>query len=686
MSETRRDRTRLEAAALGLRLAEALHRRLGDDIDADLAAALQFPSTFAAMVGFSHDRLRTVRSRGGHPLDHVASFTTHGTILAELALLACLPDVHEGFAALCRLLNRDRRPEATVGLALDWMESEAAAGNVFDLRDRIEALLLHDPVAALSLVRCPGDGPWHGRSLAPGPGLWAALNDRPPQADGMEMLAGYRAVPGLEAWLDQADTAQAMRALKQAVPALIGLTGETATGRATRLRAMLGHVGIAAVRVRLDATDSAEARGRVVRDAYTVGLLHGAIPWLDLEGEADAPSPILPNGLSVGLPILVTAQEERALPAFDLPILSLRLHRLPAPARRRMWGTLLPQLADRAGMLAARYPVDPEEARGIVADLALRQEIGGGMLGEDDIAACLRARTATHTRPGVRRVIPHAAWRDLLLPPGATAQLTDAVMRVQQQLTVLDDWGFDQGRGDRAGLRLLFHGPPGTGKTLAAEAMARALGLDLLIADIAGLVSKWIGETEKNLAAVFELAERAQAVLLFDEADALFGRRTEASDAHDRYANMETAFLLQRLERFAGVAILATNLRGNLDAAFTRRFDDIIAFTDPDAAMRGRLWRLHLPATAPVGSDVDLTELADWYVLSGAQIRNACLGAAYLAAAEPRTAAPKIEQRHMLSAVAREFEKAGRAWPGKPPVRVQARPIAGGALTAAASL
>jgi SpoVK/Ycf46/Vps4 family AAA+-type ATPase len=193
--------------------------------------------------------------------------------------------------------------------------------------------------------------------------------------------------------------------------------------------------------------------------------------------------------------------------------------------------------------------------------------------------------------------------------------------------------------------------------------MAKTLGMDLLVVDIASLVSKWIGETEKNLAAVFDLAERSRALLLFDEADALFAKRTNSQDAHDRYANLETAYLLQRLERFEGVAVLTTNLRGNLDSAFSRRFEFIVQFPEPDASARQQLWRMHLPTTAPFAADVNLAELAEWYVLSGAQIKNAALAAAFFAAA----AGSAIHQHHFLLAIEREFDKAGRAHPGFPP-------------------
>jgi SpoVK/Ycf46/Vps4 family AAA+-type ATPase len=227
---------------------------------------------------------------------------------------------------------------------------------------------------------------------------------------------------------------------------------------------------------------------------------------------------------------------------------------------------------------------------------------------------------------------------------------------------VLDDWGFLQGRPGARGVRMLCSGPPGTGKTLSAEVMAHELGVDLLMVDISRVVSKWIGETEKNLAEVFDTAERAECVLFFDEADALFGRRTDVSDAHDRYANLETAYLLARLERFEGLAILSTNLRQNVDPAFIRRLEFVVDFDEPGRAEREALWRCHLPPEAPLAPDVDLLELVGLYPIVGALIRNAAVAAGFLAAAE----GGPITRSHLVRAVRREYEKSGRAFPGVP--------------------
>jgi SpoVK/Ycf46/Vps4 family AAA+-type ATPase len=212
-----------------------------------------------------------------------------------------------------------------------------------------------------------------------------------------------------------------------------------------------------------------------------------------------------------------------------------------------------------------------------------------------------------------------------------------------------------------SGARLLLSGPPGTGKSLAAAAVATALETDLLVVDVSRIVSKWLGETEKNLSAVFDAAERTQAVLLLDEADALFATRTEVGDAHDRYANLETAYLLQRLDRFEGLVILTSNLRGNIDVAFVRRMDFVVEFPLPDSELRRELWRLHLPADQ-LDPDVNVDALARLYAVPGAWVRNCAVAAAYTAAA----GGGPVHQSHLVAAMRREFAKAGLSFPGEP--------------------
>jgi SpoVK/Ycf46/Vps4 family AAA+-type ATPase len=221
---------------------------------------------------------------------------------------------------------------------------------------------------------------------------------------------------------------------------------------------------------------------------------------------------------------------------------------------------------------------------------------------------------------------------------------------------VLSEWGYDATVSRAQGLKVLFAGESGTGKTMAAQVLGAELGLDLFRVDLAGTVSKYIGETEKNLERIFSAADGSNAILFFDEADALFGKRSEVSDAHDRYANIEVAYLLQRMEAYPGAVILATNFRRNLDDAFIRRLDFVIDFPFPEAPDRRRIWQRMLPASAPVAGDLDLDFLATRFKLSGGAIRNCSLAAAFSAADEGSS----IEMRHLVRAVAQEYAKQGR--------------------------
>ncbi|MEU6726444.1 ATP-binding protein [Nonomuraea wenchangensis] len=308
--------------------------------------------------------------------------------------------------------------------------------------------------------------------------------------------------------------------------------------------------------------------------------------------------------------------------------------------------------------LAGRFRLPPRrirEAVRLAVDRRLMAAAPGPLTLADITMAC---RSGADRRIGelAVKVTPRAAWRDLVLPDDRTRLLADLRDQVRHHHRVHTVWGFGAGRGP--GLNALFTGPPGTGKTMAAEVLAGDLGLDLFKVDLSGVVSKYIGETEKNLARVFAETESAGAILFFDEADALFGKRTEVSDAHDRYANIETSYLLQKLEEHEGLVILATNLRQNLDEAFTRRIRFVVEFPFPEDEARERIWRSLIPLRTPVAATVDLAALAREYPVSGGNIRNIVLNAAFLAAGDGEV----IDQRHLLRATRREYEKIGRLW------------------------
>ena len=256
-----------------------------------------------------------------------------------------------------------------------------------------------------------------------------------------------------------------------------------------------------------------------------------------------------------------------------------------------------------------------------------------------------------------QRVDARTGLADIVLPPSQQSQLLEIAAQLRNRHTVYQDWGFGE-RGERGlGIAALFSGESGTGKTMAAEAIANHVGLDLYRIDLAHTVSKYIGETEKNLARIFDAAEASGAVLLFDEADALFGKRSEVKDSHDRYANIEVAYLLQRIEAYSGLAILTTNLKSSLDRAFQRRIRFIVNFPFPDEAARRVLWQRQWPERAPLG-DVDAEALAR-LPLAGGHIRSVALNAAFLAA----EAGEAIAMKHIELATQREAAKLERSLP-----------------------
>ncbi len=245
---------------------------------------------------------------------------------------------------------------------------------------------------------------------------------------------------------------------------------------------------------------------------------------------------------------------------------------------------------------------------------------------------------------------------DVVLAGRARARLSDLEGRLEHRDRVAGEWGFARHHDNASGLVALFHGPPGTGKTMTAAAVAASAGLPAYVVDLSALVSKYIGETEKALAAVFERAERERCVLVFDEADAVFGARTEVADSHDRYANQEVSYLLARIESHPGVVILTTNLLGNIDGAFRRRIHVMVEFPTPGPSERALLWERVLPPGVPIAGDLALGELAERHQLTGAEIRDAAIEAAYLAA----SGTGAITRAGLEEGIRRQFDKTGR--------------------------
>lgn len=363
--------------------------------------------------------------------------------------------------------------------------------------------------------------------------------------------------------------------------------------------------------------------------------------------------------------ILAGASAWRPHPEQPLGLTQLSLAIPGVSARRLSWRSTaaahnLPLPEPLLEELSQRFRLHPGQVRGAVAMLAAsRQTQGADALQRQDWLAAARLQTGQALQVVAQKITPRQHFDDLVLPPDSLAQLHEMAARVTAREFVLDQWGFGQRMSLGRGVTALFAGPPGTGKTMAAEVVASALGLDLYRIDLARVVSKYIGETEKNLNAVFSAAEDSNAILFFDEADALFGKRSEVQDAHDRYANIEVAYLLQKMEQYEGAAILATNMRQNLDEAFMRRLSFVISFPFPDEDARRRIWQGIWPEQAPLDRSLDFDWLARRFRLSGGNIRNIALAAAYLASQD----GGRVTQEHLLTAVRREYHKLGKTYP-----------------------
>jgi len=347
-------------------------------------------------------------------------------------------------------------------------------------------------------------------------------------------------------------------------------------------------------------------------------------------------------------------------PAWSRTVAFLVEAELPtATERRDVWLAALDGSASdemAAAIAALPYRLAPEQVERAAEAGRLTAAASGRALGVADVAAGARSQNAAGLDRLARRIEPRVGWADLVLPAPVVEQLGELTARARHRDRVLDDWGLARTSLKGRGVTALFAGDSGTGKTMSAEVIARSLGLDLYVIDLSTIVDKYIGETEKNLDRVFNEADRVNGVLLFDEADAIFGKRSEVKDARDRYANVEVAYLLQRMEVFDGMAILTTNLRANVDEAFLRRLDAIVEFPVPDVEDRRRLWERNPPGALPMTDDIDLDFLARRFTLSGGNIRNVAVGAAFRAAEGER----RVAMADLVRETAREYRKLGR--------------------------
>ncbi|WP_312692387.1 ATP-binding protein [Kosakonia sp.] len=361
---------------------------------------------------------------------------------------------------------------------------------------------------------------------------------------------------------------------------------------------------------------------------------------------------ILPDVFTDFPPLQAVACVHVSVPHATIAEIAHSLHLgWPEPQHNKRDKQALQALAERYAFHPADIPLLMMEA-----DYYRQLRDRAAPLDTEDLRQTLLFRSRKNFGKLAQRIVPVRGFDDMVVSPSVQKQLNEILVaiRLRESVTIKH---FAHKTGGKTGISALFYGDSGTGKTLAAEVLAQHLGVDVIKVDLSTVVSKYVGETEKNLSQVFDLAEADSGVLFFDEADALFGKRSETKDAHDRHANIEVAYLLQRLENYPGLVILATNNRGHLDTAFSRRFTFITHFTYPDAELREQMWQKIWPATLKVADDVDFAKLAVRTDLTGASIRNVALLAAVLAADEQ---SEKIASGHIERALKRELGKLGR--------------------------
>ena len=565
----------------------------------------------------------------------------------DLLLIGIAADVDPRFEAFFGYLNDDvsrRRPSAAVALELAGVPLTAAASY---------AHLIHGPLISGGLVEMEDrERPFPGRAVrVPDRVVSFLLGDDAMDPALAPMTATVPDIP----WGDPSPLATA---LGHGVTLAYLREPATGSGRVLAVEALrlTGHRPLVIDLDRLvrqpDPVRLARLAAREARLAGA-GIVAGPVsavkdrPDLLQELVAD-PRPLLLVGEMSWDPLWTTA-----------PPLFVQVPSSTQQERRAVWRFALAGTAAEPDALESttQFRLRPEDVARAAESARVQALLQPDhRVGAHHLRLGARSENGSALERLARRIEPAVGWADLVLPPAVLTALQEVALRARHREQVLGDWRMRPGGGRGVGVAALFAGDSGTGKTMSAEVIAHDLDLELYVVDLATVVDKYVGETEKNLERIFAAAAGVNAVLLFDEADAIFGKRSEVRDAHDRYANVESAYLLQRMESFDGLAILATNLRANIDEAFTRRLDVMVDFPLPDAIHRRALWDRCLGTTVLRSPDVDLPFLADSFELAGGSIRSAAVTAAYLAAAD----AGVIGMRHLVTAVQREYRKLGR--------------------------
>jgi len=463
-------------------------------------------------------------------------------------------------------------------------------------------------------------------------------------------------------------TQQRLTQLQGAIssPVTIAIVGGTIGIREGVAMAVARVAGRPLVRIDLERGKEFLAQPRdLLRDL----MLDGALPYLvnvpDTSDEPALRARMMALGTALAtlpFPLVVGGNDRRAVATMlgaERPNVTVPVGRSTHAERADAWVAAMAHRGWDAENKAAEIAERFTSVGGTTIERVLeRAEAEAG--GEQPDLRTLWSAAREAARPEfsglAQRVQPRYGWSDLILPDKVLGQLHHLQDYLAQQETVMHAWGGDKVRPRGYGIKALFSGSPGTGKTMCAEVIAGGLGLDLFKVDLSSVISRWVGETEKNLKDIFDAAEGGSSVILFDEADALFGSRGDVKQAQDRFANQEVSFLLQRLEVFEGCAILTTNLQENIDDAFLRRFGAVIEFPLPSPVERLKLWQRAIPDGAPRADDLDLDYLSEHFVLAGGSIVNAAINACVVAASESSS----VGMRHIVFAVARELHKMGK--------------------------
>uniref|UniRef100_UPI002FDBF3B8 ATP-binding protein n=1 Tax=Streptomyces sp. IBSBF 3010 TaxID=2903526 RepID=UPI002FDBF3B8 len=572
----------------------------------------------------------------------------------EILLIALVPDLDDRFEAFYGYLNDDvtrRRPSIGLALGLCGVSPADAVA-----RGRLAAAA---PLRDAGLLLAEDlDRPFLSRALRVPDRVTAHLlgdDTRDPRL--ADVVAPWAPVAGV------GDPEALARVLAGGVP-LVYLSEDqggagTALAASALERAGRRVLGVDLARLAADPAP-ADAVRALVREARLTGA---GLVCAPLDAVSREHPSLLRLLTATPVPAVMVGRVPWDATWSTVPPLLVHAPRVEPSARGALWSDAYRRTgsgAVPAGVdpdhLLAPFLLTPEQVRGAALSAAQTARLDGGTLTPDHVRQGARAQNAAGLDRLARRIEPTVTWDDLVLPPDAHAQLRELTARARHRDRVLGEWAMRPGGGRGRGVSALFAGDSGTGKTMSAEVIAADLGLDLYTVDLATVIDKYVGETEKNLERIFTEAAGVNGVLLFDEADAIFGKRSDVKDAHDRYANVESAYLLQRMESFDGLAILATNLRANLDDAFTRRLDLVVDFPVPDAEQRLVLWNRCLGPMLPRAADLDLPFCADNFELAGGNIRSIAVTAAYLAA----DTGGEVTMATLIHAVRREYQKLGR--------------------------